>query len=123
MAIKIETLESAELVQMIRLDRKLYLNAARDKVVEPGDPEAAFLYGIEGHLKPKKEAEALGALPKPKQKAPQPKVEEPPTPKEPVDEGKTEDKEEDKGEEKQVDDKGKSRRAAPNKQAPKPADK
>lgn len=44
----------------VRLDRTLWLNADKTKVVEEGDEEAAFLYGITGQLKPVKEAQALG---------------------------------------------------------------
>ncbi len=66
MGIIVETLEQASMVEMVRLDRKLWLNAEKTRVIEdtePMDPEAAFLYGDVGHLVPKPEAERLGALP------------------------------------------------------------
>lgn len=44
----------------MELDRKLWLTADRDKVVEDGDPEAAFLLGAEGATVPDDEAERLG---------------------------------------------------------------
>jgi hypothetical protein len=77
MPIVVETLEQAAMVEMIRLDRKLWLNAAKDRVIEdttPMDPEAAFLYGDVGHLVPKHEAKKLGALPleKPEKQARKP---------------------------------------------------
>lgn len=48
------------MTEMVRLDKKVFVNADRDQVAEEGSPEAAFLYGSEGQLVPKKEAEALG---------------------------------------------------------------
>jgi hypothetical protein len=75
--IVVETLEQASMVEMIRLDRKLWLTADKSKVVEDGDLDAAFLYGVEGTLKPKPEAEELGALPKsPQKKAAEKRAEE-----------------------------------------------
>lgn len=64
MALVIQTQEDMGQVEMIRLDRKLWLTAEKDRVVEDGDIEAAFLYGPEGYLVPKDEAKQLGALPK-----------------------------------------------------------
>lgn len=95
MAIVVETLEQAAMVKMIRLDRKLWLNADKTKVVEDGDPEAAFLYGIRGHLVPENEAIKLGAVPPPEEEPLKPGEVEPP----------------------------KKRRPAENKMAPKAADK
>lgn len=51
----------------MRLDRKLWLTAEKDRVVEDGDPDAAFLLGAEGADVPDAEAERLG-LNKPKAK-------------------------------------------------------
>lgn len=51
------------MIPQVTLDRKLWLNATKTKVVEDGDPEAAFLYGIRGNRVPRLEAERLGALP------------------------------------------------------------
>lgn len=76
MGIIVETLEQASMQEMIRLDRKLWLNAEKTYVIEdtvPMDPEAAFLYGDVGRLVPKREAEKLGALPL--EKLPQEKME------------------------------------------------
>lgn len=42
------------------LDRTLWLTADKDKVVEDGSPEAAFLLGNEGTEIPDAEAERLG---------------------------------------------------------------
>lgn len=44
----------------VKLGRNLYLNAARDRIVEEGDPEAAFVYGRAHHEKPVAELERLG---------------------------------------------------------------
>lgn len=44
----------------MELDRRLWLNADRTKVVEDGDPEAAFLLGNEGTEIPDDEAKRLG---------------------------------------------------------------
>lgn len=44
----------------MELDRKLWLTADREKVVEDGDPNAAFLLGNEGSEVPDDEAKRLG---------------------------------------------------------------
>lgn len=49
--------------EMVTLDRRLWLTAGRDAVVEDGDPDAAFLYGTAGKKVPREEAERLGAVP------------------------------------------------------------
>ena len=56
----------------MRLDRRLWLTADRDRVVEEGDPDAAFLLGTAGKEIPDAEAERLGLTAKPqaKQSAP-----------------------------------------------------
>lgn len=50
---------------MHELDRKLWLTADRNTVVEDGDPEAAFLLGNEGTEITDAEAERLGLGDKP----------------------------------------------------------
>lgn len=58
----------------MELDRKLWLTADKDRVVEDGDPAAAFLLGNEGTTVPNDEAERLGikakAAPANKQRTP-----------------------------------------------------
>lgn len=58
----------------MRLDRKLWLTADRDSVVEDGSPGAAFLLGAEGAEVPDDEAKRLGikakAAPANKQRTP-----------------------------------------------------
>lgn len=44
----------------MKLDRSLWLTADKDKVVEDGSPDAAFLLGNEGTEVPDDEAERLG---------------------------------------------------------------
>lgn len=44
----------------MKLDRKLWLTADRGKVVEDGDPKAAFLLGVAGSDVPDDEAKRLG---------------------------------------------------------------
>ena len=44
----------------MKLDRTLWLTADRDKVVEDGDPKAAFLLGTAGKDVPDDEAKRLG---------------------------------------------------------------
>lgn len=48
----------------MELDRKLWLTADRSKVVEDGDPEAAFLYGTAGTEVSADEAKRLGVAAK-----------------------------------------------------------
>jgi len=43
-----------------RLDRRLWLTAERDRVVEDGDPEAAFLLGAPGQILSDAEAQRYG---------------------------------------------------------------
>jgi hypothetical protein len=50
----------------MELDRKLWLTADKSKVVEDGDPDAAFLLGTPGTVVPDDEAERLGLTGKPK---------------------------------------------------------
>lgn len=47
----------------MKLDRTLWLTSDRDRVVEDGDPEAAFLLGTAGKEIPDAEAERLGIEP------------------------------------------------------------
>lgn len=59
----------------MKLDRTLWLTADKSKVVEDGDPKAAFLLGTAGKDVPDSEAERLGltetkAAPAEKQAAP-----------------------------------------------------
>lgn len=42
------------------LTARTYVNAAKDRVVDENDPEAAFLLGPPGELIPKAQADALG---------------------------------------------------------------
>lgn len=44
-------------------DRRLWLTADRTRVVEDGDPRAAFQLASPGHLIPDQEAQRLGLLP------------------------------------------------------------
>lgn len=45
------------------LDRKLWLTAAQDALVEDGDKKAAFLYGAKGHIRLTAECKKLGYKP------------------------------------------------------------
>jgi hypothetical protein len=45
---------------MLRLTRRLYLNSDKSKVVEHGDPDAAFLIGTKGALISEEDAKRLG---------------------------------------------------------------
>ena len=47
----------------MRADRKLYLTADRDRVVEEGDPEAAFLFATPGKEISHADAEKYGLKP------------------------------------------------------------
>ncbi len=47
----------------ITIDRTLWLTAERDRVVEDGDPAAAFLYATAGKRVSAEEAERFGAMP------------------------------------------------------------
>lgn len=49
----------------MELDRRLWLTADKDGVVEDGDPNAAFLLGNEGTEIADEEAERLGVKAKP----------------------------------------------------------
>lgn len=113
MGLVIHTPEDQAMIPQIRLDRKLWLNADKTAVVEDGDPDSAFLYGVEGTLVPRPEAARLGALPKGEEgrdSIPQPNTEgTPPGPS--TTEGPTE------------EDAVKARRHSRNKQAAKPEDK
>jgi hypothetical protein len=59
-------------MQTWRADRTLWLNAARDAVVEDGEPDAAFLYATKGKTVPLAGAERYGLTGARKQ-APQPR--------------------------------------------------
>jgi hypothetical protein len=74
--ITIETQADAGMQPIVTLDRRLWLVEDKSRVVEDGDPEAAFLYSVPGTIVPKAEAEALGAIKK-KKEAAQPPPEEP----------------------------------------------
>lgn len=43
-------------------DRRLFLTSDRARVVEAGDPEAAFLYAVPGRTVPREEAERYGLV-------------------------------------------------------------
>lgn len=58
----------------MKLDRTIWITADRDRVVEEGDPEAAFLLGTAGKEIPDDEAERLGIKPA---KASKPEPEKP----------------------------------------------
>ena len=58
-------------------DRRLWLTADRSKVVEDGEPGAAFLLCTPGRSIPRAQAEALGLLKAPK---PEPEKKEDPKP-------------------------------------------
>lgn len=45
-----------------KADRRLYLNGDKSRVVEEGDPEAAFLYLAEGQSAPLAEARGYGLV-------------------------------------------------------------
>lgn len=45
---------------LVKLDRRLWLTAGKDKVVEDGDPAAAFLWGVAGDEVDVEEAARLG---------------------------------------------------------------
>ncbi len=49
----------------MELDRRLWLTADKESVVEDGDPKAAFLLGNEGTEVPDDEAKRLGVKAKP----------------------------------------------------------
>ena len=46
----------------VEINRRLFLTADRSRVVEAGDPEAAFLYATPGKRIPTDEAERYGLL-------------------------------------------------------------
>lgn len=50
----------------ITVDRRLWLTADRERVVEDGDPEAAFLLAAPGQSIPEAQAERYGLVPKAK---------------------------------------------------------
>lgn len=49
--------------EMYTLERRLFLNADKTKVVEQGDPEARFVLGGEGSQIPNEDAVKYGLLP------------------------------------------------------------
>lgn len=53
----------------ITVDRRLWLTADRERVVEDGDPEAAFLLAAPGQTVSETQAERYGLVPKAKTKA------------------------------------------------------
>lgn len=48
--------------EKVTVDRRLYLTADRERVVEEGDPDAAFLYAAAGRRVPREEFERLGGI-------------------------------------------------------------
>ena len=56
----------------MELDRRLWLTAGKDRVVEDGDPEAAFLLGSAGEEITDDEADRLGLGKKAAKKAAEP---------------------------------------------------
>lgn len=50
-------------VTNVTVDRRLWLTADRSRVVEDGDPAAAFLWAVEGREVPHVEAERVGYTP------------------------------------------------------------
>jgi hypothetical protein len=73
MGLKISSLrrqaEEAESMGNITVDRRLWLTADRERVVEDGDPEAAFLLAALGQTISESDAERYGLVPKAKTKA------------------------------------------------------
>lgn len=61
------TRNETQATDKVEVDRKLWLTKDRDRVVEDGDPEAAFLYATPGKRVPREEAERLGVV-KPQRK-------------------------------------------------------
>lgn len=61
----------------MRLDRRLWLTADKNEVVEDGDPRAAFLLGGAGTEVPDAEAERLGLTAAKPAPEPEPAAEEP----------------------------------------------
>lgn len=59
--IVVQTKEDQGLVSHVRLDKRQYLTADRDRVVDEGNEEAAFFFGAPGQLVSKSEADSLGA--------------------------------------------------------------
>ena len=55
----------------VEINRRLFLTADRERVVEAGDPDAAFLYATPGKRIPADEAERYGLLGDPPERAPE----------------------------------------------------
>ena len=62
MALAIDDCEE-NVMSKITVDRRLWLTADKDALVEDGDPQAAFLWAVEGREMPKNEADRLGYKP------------------------------------------------------------
>lgn len=62
-------------VEMVTVDRHLYLTEDKDRVVEEGDPAGRWLWAAPGSEVPRVDAERLGAI--------KPEVESAPAPVEP----------------------------------------
>lgn len=48
--------------EMVTVDRKVWLTADKERVVDDGDPQAAILYATPGMQVPRREAERYGLL-------------------------------------------------------------
>lgn len=77
MAFSIEELKRPASGSMWRAPARIYLDAARQRVVPGDSPEAAFLLVGKGCEIPKGEAERYGLVGKPGLAEPEPPVEEP----------------------------------------------
>lgn len=65
MALAINDEDKEHTVSNVTVDRRLYLTADKSKVVEDGDPKAAFLWAIRGRNVSEEEAKRVGYKPKP----------------------------------------------------------
>lgn len=70
MALTINIPEREPMSSRITVDRRLWLNAAKDGLVEDGDPDAAFLWAGPGREVSKDDADRLGYKPKAARKTP-----------------------------------------------------
>ena len=62
MGLKVTKLRDQKKEKTVRADRRLWLTKDRQRVVEDGDPEAAFLLAAKGREIPEAEARRLGLL-------------------------------------------------------------
>lgn len=60
--------EDEGFVPKIVVDRRLWLTADRERLVEDGDPEAAFLFATPGKRIPRDQAERYGLADEPKRR-------------------------------------------------------